>query len=704
MKRRVFGKGLFLIMTGILVFVFFVSWIVRSIDEEQKKKIVVDFIGTALTTMHFKPVAINDDMSEKAFNLFIKRMDYNKRFFLQTDIDELKKYETRLDDEMVSKNFSFYRKAVEIYKRRVELTQKFYREILSRSFDFNKDEQIETDPDKIQFCKNEKELKEYWRKMLKFQVLSRLNASLEIQEQSKNQGDTTIKIQSFEALEKEAREKLLKNYDETYNRMAKTKDADYFSLYINSIINVFDPHSDFMPPDDKKNFDISMSGKLEGIGATLQESGGYIKVVNIVPGSPAWLQGELQVNDIILKVAQGNEEPVDIVDMRIDDAVKLIRGKKGTEVRLTVKKVDGSIKLIKIIRDVVIIEETYARSALLKDGKDTTFVVGYIFLPKFYADFNDRNGRTCADDVKKELEKIKKENPRGIILDLRNNGGGSLMDAVNMAGLFIKEGPVVQVKGRYGPPAVLEDKDPQIHYRGPLVVLINEFSASASEILAAAMQDYGRAVIVGSKSFGKGTVQRILEIDDYVPAEYASGKPYGALKITIQKFYRINGGSTQLKGVTPDIILNDIYSYIERGEAEQEYPMPWSEIQPVPYQKWDTTYNLTELAGKSQMRVEKDSAFIVVEQKAMNNKQLKDETLFVLNFNTYRQKQKQTELNNRIFDLWQKKPTGLLVRNLKEDNMARRDTATLARNRRWLEDLSRDVYLKESVNIIRDMQ
>ena len=705
MNKRLFNsKYVIIISVLVLAFVVLTSLILkRSIDEEKKKQIVVDFITTALSSLHYNPIAIDDDLSKKAWALYIKRIDYNKRYFLQSDIRELQKFQNKIDDELIGKQFKFYLKAVEIVKKRIDLTQEFYKDILSKPFDFKMKEEFETEPEKIEFAKNEKALKNYWRKMLKYQVITRLDEMMEMQEQAQARHDSSFKIKTFDQMEVEAREKLLKNYNDAYHRMSKLTDLDQFTIFINSVINVFDPHSDYMPPDDKQNFDIQMSGKLEGIGATLQEANGYIKVVDILPGTPSWLQGELQVNDLILKVGQGDEEPVDIIDMRIDEAVKLIRGKKGTEVRLTVKKVDGTMKVIKIIRDVVIIEETYAKSAMLADNIDTTFKVAYIYLPKFYVDFNDRNGRSCSTDVETEIEKISKENPKGIILDLRNNGGGSLMDVVKMAGLFIKDGPVVQVKSRYGTPTVLRDDDPKIQYKGPLIIMVNEFSASASEIMAAAMQDYKRAVIVGSKSFGKGSVQRIIEIDEHIPSEYEEGKPYGALKITIQKFYRINGGSTQIKGVIPDINLTNIYSYIEVGEKEQDYAMPWTEIAPVNYQYWNSTYHLTTLKSQSDARVKSDSSFIIVEQKAMNNKRMKDETLFSLSIVDYRAKQKKMENDNDIYNTWMKKETGIHTFNLKDDNLQIHDTSTSARNKKWLEELRKDVYLKEAVQIMKGM-
>ncbi|MEO1715046.1 MAG: S41 family peptidase, partial [Bacteroidota bacterium] len=376
---------------------------------------------------------------------------------------------------------------------------------------------------------------------------------------------------------------VLKTFDDWYERLEKRKRSDYLSIYINSITNVFDPHTSYFEPIEKQNFDINMSGKLEGIGARLQSDGNYTKITSVIVGGPAWKQGDLKENDKIMKVAQDGEDPIDVTGMQLDDVVSQIRGEKGTKVILTVKKIDGSIADIEIVRDVVILEEGFAKSLILHTTAKEK--VGFISLPRFYDDFYDEEGRSCARDVATEIDKLKKENVRGIILDLRNNGGGSLRDVVTMSGFFIEKGPIVQVKARGRSPEVLEDNDPSVKWDGHLIVMVNQFSASASEILAAALQDYERAVIVGSTStFGKGTVQRFYNLDRAIPG-YSELKPFGEIKLTTQKFYRIDGGSTQLKGVTPDIILPDMYSYIETGEKEQEYPMNWTQIAPVPHEQ-----------------------------------------------------------------------------------------------------------------------
>jgi len=479
--------------------------------QADKDEAIDQILMQSLNNVHYSPLTLNDDFSEKVFKLYMQRLDYNKKFLLQSDVDELKKLNHSIDDDISAGHFGFFDKSYNIITKRVDEAQAYYKEILSQPFDFSKDEEIELDEEKLNFAKNPAELKEAWRKSLKYQVLARMVEMSDSQDKAKEKSDT-VKLKSKETLEADARKKVLKSNDDYFKRIREFDRNDRLAVYFNSITGIYDPHTEFFPPKDKANFDISMSGQLEGIGAQLQEKDGYIKVSSIVPGSASWKQGQLKPGDLILKVAQGSGEPVDLTDMRMDDVLPLIRGKKGTEVRLTVRKPDGSTTIIPLIRDIVVIEESYAQSVILKGKKN----IGYIKLPSFYADFNGNGGRSCSKDIKKELEKLKAEHVDGVILDLRYNGGGSLPDVVDMAGLFIDKGPIVQVKQKTGVPQVLEDKDPSTVYDGPLVVMVNSNSASASEIMAAAIQDYKRGVIVGTSpsSFGKGTVQRFYNLDD----------------------------------------------------------------------------------------------------------------------------------------------------------------------------------------------
>ena len=402
-------------------------------------------------------------------------------------------------------------------------------------------------------------------------------------------------------------------------------------------------------------------------------------------------------------------EAVDVVDMRIDDAVKLIRGKKGTEVRLTVKKLDGSIIIIPIIRDVVILEETYAKSALV-DRNDIAVKVGYIRLPKFYADFNKKGGRNCAEDIKKELIKLKEEDIDGIILDLRNNRGGSLDDAVKMAGLFIEKGPIVQIKSRTGKPTILRDRDPMVYYDGPLIIMVNSFSASASEILAAAMQDYKRGIIIGSAAtFGKGTVQRLINLDGYLPKDHGDIKSLGTLKLTTQKFYRIDGGATQLKGVYPDIILPDAYSYIDIGAKELEFAIPWDEILPVQFELWKPeakrSNKINRLKKKSSSRIKKNFTFNLIIENAERFKKQRDKTTYSLNLKKYRDELKKVNEEAKKYNRIQKEIPELSIHSLKSDlSVIQSDSSKIQRTQAWHITLKKDVYLFEVIAVINDMK
>ncbi|MBQ5550453.1 MAG: carboxy terminal-processing peptidase, partial [Bacteroidales bacterium] len=531
--------------------------------------------------------------------------------------------------------FDLYNVATEIIKRRQEQVAEYYREAISGSFDFTVNEFIQTNPDSADYAANDAALRDNWRKITKFAVLEKISDELSAQEKAIKDKDTSYKVKTMDTIQANAVKRVKESYDAWMKRLAGIKDADWMSIFLNSIISACDPHSEYFPPEEKTNFDISMSGKFEGIGATLQSRNGQTKVMDIIPGSASWRQGELQVNDIILKVGQGDAEPVDISNMELDDAVKLIRGKKGTIVKLTVKKIDGTIQIIPIERDVVIIEETYAKSSVLT-SKDKKTRVGYIYLPKFYADFNDRNGRFCSKDVEKEIKKLSKDNVDGIVIDLRNNGGGSLSDVIDMSGLFIDNGPIVQVKDKEGKTKALNDQKNGIAYGGPLVIMVNNFSASASEIISAAMQDYDRAIIMGSPStYGKGTVQSFYDFDKLLSGNDHL-KPLGSIKVTIQKFYRINGETTQLRGVIPDIIVPDSYAYLNVGEKESRNALPYDIFTKTNYNAWKHKYSKRKVIEKSQDRIAANPVFAEIEKNAKRLKKRSDESYYSLNYDKYR--------------------------------------------------------------------
>ncbi|MDK2910429.1 MAG: carboxyl-terminal processing protease [Bacteroidales bacterium] len=673
-----------------------------QVDDQKRNLILMDLLKRSLDEGHFNPIPLDDNYSRRVYKVFLEQTDPFKRFYTQEDLALLQPYETQIDDEFKNYSTEFFDLAYQLFGKRFNQIDKWYQEILSKPFDFNRDENFEMDPEKRDWPANEKELRFAWEQMLKYETLTRLADMLEQQEKAKANPDSARKIKTTNELEQEAREKVKKRYADWFHEMKKLDKSDRFGDYLNALCSVFDPHTNYFPPKDKADFDIQFSGQLEGIGATLQSKDGYVTIVNIVPGGPAWKQGELEVKDKIIKVAQGDGEPVDITDWRVDKAVQLIRGKKGTTVKLTVRKLNGTEKTITIVRDVVVIEETYAKSAVLVDTL-TGARVGYIFLPSFYANFDDPNGRSSSQDMLREVNKLKNEGVEGIILDLRGNGGGSLQDAIEIAGLFIDQGPVVQVKGRIGAARVYGDPQPGVVYAGPLVVMVNSISASASEILAAALQDHRRALIVGSSNtFGKGTVQRFFNLDDLARG-FDEVKPLGSLKMTIQKFYRINGGSTQLRGVSPDIRMSDPYSYIEIGESELKFPMEWTSIDPARYIPLDNDKLFGKLKENSIKRMQADPLFARLDENARLVKKRRDETLIPMKLDNFLSRKRMYDAEAKTFDSLAKAPLSIKPMALKEDiNRLAADTTKTNILTRWIKGLRSDAYILESMHIIDD--
>lgn len=589
-----------------------------------KEVILGGILQGSLQNWHFSKKKIDDDLSEKAFKLFLERVDFGKQFLLEEDVKKLEVYEEKFDDELESGKLEVVQLSSKLMKNRIEQVSKHVKELMKKPLNYEKTEKFETDPEKREYADTLDELKDRWRKTLKFDVM---NQYLDLVDEQNGESDDKDKKKSAKKvektkklsdkeLEKKAREKVEKRYEKIFKRLAEEKSNDKLDKFYNSLTRVFDPHTHYLIPEEKEDFDIDMTGKLEGIGALLREEGSYIKVERIIPGSASWKGKELEAEDVILAVAQGDEDAVDIVDMSIREAVKLIRGPKGSIVKLKVKKPDGTVQVIAITRDEVVIEESYAKGTVL-EHKDLGLKIGYIKVPKFYRDFEDDKGRNSSEDVKNVLKELnKQEKLSGAILDLRNNGGGALKDATLMSGLFIKKGPIVQVKSSDGTREVKKDTDGKIYFDKPLIVLVNRFSASASEIVAAAMQDYGRAVVVGTseQTHGKGTVQAVLDLDGYAGPIGKVYSPLGALKITIQMFYRVNGGSTQFKGVIPDIVLPDRYAYLESGEQSLDYAIPYQKTKAVAHEKWDKKFNLSKLKTNSQNRVKKSPKFKKIEE------------------------------------------------------------------------------------------
>ncbi len=665
-----------------------------------KNDVIFELLFGSLNQNHYAPVKLDDAFSEKVFELYIKRLDYNKKFLLQSDIDELAKSRRDIDDQLLNQRHDFYAKSIDIYNKRLKEKENWSKEILSKPIDFTTDEEYETDYEKTVYSKSEADLKNEWRKMIKYQVLLRLDEMLDRQEKAIEKKDTAYKVKSIDTLEVEARRKTLKANEDWFKRLNKITPRERFSTFANAITGVYDPHTEYFAPKEKKKFDQIMSGQFEGIGARLESKEGALIVSEIIVGSPSYKQGELKKGDHIMKVGEGVKEPVDITNMDMDEAIEHIKGKKGTEVRLTVKKTDNTIKVIPIIRDVIEIEETFAKSAVLENKNK----IGYIYLPSFYTDFTRTGARGCSNDMRKEIEKLKKQNVKGIIIDLRDNGGGSLQEVVMMAGLFFPKGPVVQVQGKNNMRNVMEDRAPDVVWDGPLTIMVNHNSASASEILAAAIQDYKRGVIIGTQSFGKGTVQSFVDLDNFLLPQFDTIKPVGQVKITQQKFYRINGGATQLKGVIPDVLLPDPYEFIDLGEKEMDNPMPWDEIPKADYVEFKNI-NYSSVIKNSQARVKKSSQFNLIESQAKEVKSKRDDTKYSLNLEKFRAEQKQLREQNKKYDELKKEIKGFSGQLLSDD-VAKfgSDTTRLNRENKWVKNVTKDIYIYEATNVINDIK
>jgi carboxyl-terminal processing protease len=673
-------------------------------EQDLRKKAIIGISYEALNGTHFNPRVINDQYSKDVLDLYLKRMDYRKLYFMKSDIQSLKPFETTIDDQMKIQDYSFYLEVNKLMDQRTSQTELWVTEILKSPFDFNQQEKVEADPEKLEWASNEMELKDRWRRGLKLQVLTQVYDKEMAQMEAASKSDT-VKLFRREELEMQARKKVQENMNDQFSRMKKQKETDKFAFFVNVLVGVYDPHTNFFPPAEKKQFDISMSGKLEGIGAKLQQVNGYLKITEVVPGSPSWKQGELQVNDLIMKVAQGMAEPVDIGGWDQDEAIALIRGKKGTEVRLTVKKQNGDLKVIPIIRDVIELDETFARSLVVTlEGSNKK--IGYLHLPKFYADFADANGRRCAADVKKELDKLKNEGVDGLIMDLRNNGGGSLSDVVKMAGYFIPSGPIVLEKRRTQPAFPHNDPDNGVEFEKPMVVLVNNFSASASEIFAAAMQDYKRAIIMGTSStFGKGTVQNFFDLDNGLPNN-STLRPIGQVKVTISKFYRINGTTTQKKGVIPDIIFPDPYQFIPNGERAEDFPLEDDVVTSASYKvcSGNITANYSNAVHNSQKRLSKNQYFITQAEAAKRAKHNKDQSEVVLNYTAYSAKRKQDKIDNDQFNNASKEISGWKFINPKADmGFIQSDTLNVKKNESWVNGMKKDAQLFEAVQVMQDL-
>ena len=711
------------------------SFITKDKNDPEKDKLLLELLTYVIDKGHYNPAAIDDNFSKGIYKDYITALDPSKRFFLQSDMDEFSKYETLIDDEIKAKDLTFFDLTYNRMVQRMNECRSYYKLALDKPIDYNVNEEINTNYEKAPYCKNVDELKERWRKQVKLSTLAslvekqklqddlqknklkspgeklrdyklkmgdKLTPELEAKFNASQAKNDTLSPKTYAQLEKETRASSLKSLDDNFNFILKELNReDWFSVFVNAIASRFDPHTSYFAPDEKERFDVSMSGKLEGIGARLQKKNDLTEITELISGGPAWREKELEAGDVVLKVAQGDNEPVDVVGMRLDDVVKKIKGPKGTEVRLTVKKTDGSIKVISIIRDEVEIEETYAKSSIVeKNGMK----YGIIYLPKFYIDFENKDSRDAGKDIAIEVERLKKENVQGIIMDVRDNGGGSLKTVVDIGGLFIEQGPIVQIKSAAGKKEVLYDKDPKVEWDGPLVIMTNEFSASASEILAAAMQDYKRAVIIGSKqTYGKGTVQNVIDLNQFVRGNKLGD--LGALKTTTQKFYRINGGSTQLEGVKSDIVMPDGYAYLKMGERDVDNAMPWDKIDAADYKVWDKQNNFSTAIANSKKRLENNSQLKLIDENAKWREARNKENVYSLQMDKFKQEQKQLEDTSKKFKSIADYSNNLKFKSLPyEEDQMKADVTLKEKRDRWHESLAKDIYVEEALHVLDDLQ
>jgi carboxyl-terminal processing protease len=674
-------------------------------DDEKMQTIMVSVKNT-LSYLHYSPKPINDAYSQDVYDKYFEGVDASKRYFLQSDMDEFKKHYTKLDDYLNQGNLVFYKLTIDRLYQRVDEIDKMTQDILSKPINLEENDELVLEPKKRTNPVDAKQQREEWKKYIKYNILQEietLNSKEEAQKKKKdsvvnNKLPDTIKYAPTTAEQKrvKATSEVKDLITDSFRRFKKRKKMDWFTVYMNAYTEVFDPHTNYFSPKNKEEFDAQFTGKIIGIGALIQEKRGYLYLGELTIGAPAWKSKQLTAGDKILKVkSKPNEEPVNVVGMLSDEAVRLIRGEKGTPVTLTVEKKDKTIKEVTMIREEVAIEDTFARSIVVnsKNGKK----YGFIYLPSFNVDFEDAKGRNASDDIKAELIKLKKENVEGIILDLRSNGGGSLTEVGDIMGLFMNAGPYVQVKDSRGKIQVLSNKSNDPIWTGPLVVMQNELSASASEILAGAFQDYGRAAVIGSpSSFGKGTVQTFVELNRFLN----TNDDFGALKLTIQKFYRVSGESTQRKGVEADLKMKDFFSYAEVGERFDQFALPWDKIETTSYKKL-TGLNIPQLQAELDKQLADNNNYKMLQESAEWKEALDKEETITLNQTKFNELMKKRKAQIDKFKGLDKFNNGLkFTLHTDEAERIKKDEAFAKKTENWRKNLERDFYLEETVDVL----
>ncbi len=673
-----------------------------AVEPDPRERALSREVVELLEHRHLLGRMLDDTISSDAFATYLDRLDAGKLFLLAADRATLAAYRDKIDDELHAGNLELAHVGQAIFLARIAVVEKLVASTLAAPMNHDDDEAIELDAKKLDPATTEAQLAERWRQRLELEVMQRVAA---MEQQQRGLGGAQPSTGSAskpsseipatpEAREAKVRASLAKSYAAQFARQKTPRPLDAVSELVNAVCQTFDPHTDYLPPADKANFDIAMTGSLEGIGAALRIHDDLIEVSDLVPGGAAQRQGKLAAGDLILSIQQANSDDwVDVMDMHLSDVVALIRGPKGTVVRLHVRKPDGREEQIEITRDVVVIEASYARGAFVKRGTGPTF--GYIYLPGFYADPSD--SRTASKDVGRLLASMTAKKVAGVVIDLRGNGGGLLQDSVALAGEFVDNGPIVQVRNHDGQIKVLDDPAAGTQLSAPVVVLVDQFSASASEILAGAMQDYHRAVIVGTgPTHGKGTVQTLVNLD-----RDGDQPVLGVVKLTIQQFFRVSGSSTQREGVTPDITLPNPNSYIKSGERDLEHAIAWTKIEPAPYVEWKPTWDRATLVAKSAKRVAKSPVFAKITALEAILARRRTETRVELARAQYdaRAKRDKDELDHVGLDL-DKAPAALAVTAIDEPRVS---TPTDDRMKKWRDSVARDPWIGESIAVLGDM-
>ncbi len=695
-------KNLFTSLIAFIMCLASCSFVSKDFDTSDKDSLVIQLITYVLDQAHYLDKEIDDNFSEKVFNTFLENLDPYKRYFYASDIEEFSEYKYSIDDAFKNSNFDFFDLVYERYKERMSESEKIFNKILSTPFDFSKDEVCECDFEVLDYVQTNHELYDRWRKLLKIYVIENYHNEIE-DDLRKFEKDSLFQIRKLDLIEKETRESLSETMIQNYRFVSEEMQrSDWLSVYINSFVSQYDPNTSYLDPESKDRFDVDMSGNYAGIGARLQKKIDKVEITEVISGGPAWRDNILEKGDAILKVRQDDEEePVSILTMRLSEAVKLIKGKKGTKVHLTVKKVDGSISEVTVKRDIVQLEETYIKSSIVEKNNNN---YGIINIPKFYIDFDNQSNRDAAKDLKTEIQRLKEQGIKGLVIDLRNNGGGALKTVVDMAGMFIKNGPVVQVKYFDKEKQVLSDRDRSVLWTGPLVILVNEGSASASEILAAAMQDYKRAIIIGgNQTWGKGTVQNVFPLNRMVRGN--TNGDLGALRYTTQKYYRINGGSVQLEGVKSDINVPYKYKYLDFGEKDSENPLEWDEIDNVDYTTWQSNFDFDQAIQKSKDRMSNNEYLKLVDENAKWIKAVRDDKLINLNYDKFKKELEENLSETKKFDALNDFSMDFNFKSLPyEIDLIEKDSVLGIKRKRWHKSLNKDVYIEEALNVLSDLR